>query len=101
ARPRIALAARRPHRRLVQRSIRFSHEVIAGGARIVRLVPDFLFRVAVDDRHDAKSLTAKIADEASRIGKTQRVPGERLEVVLVMDVEPDGVGENLPGAEVL
>src|SRR5207253_10367097 len=55
----------------------------------------------IDNGDDAKSLFAQIADHARWVGKSLVIPRKRLVIILIVNVEPDRVGRNLPNTKIL
>ncbi len=99
ARTGIFLRVGRPDRGFIHRAVGIFHEIISRDTFVVRRVALFHFGMRIHDGDHAKMLRAQIRNHFLRVGKTLVIPGERLVVVLVMNIQPDDVGGNFLLAE--
>lgn len=84
-----------PDRPFEQGAVGVLDEVIAGHSLVEDAVARLLGRMRIEDQYGAEALCAQVGDELRRIGEALGTPGEGLELVLVVDVEPQRVGRHL------
>ena len=93
---RVLLALARPDGRVVDAPVGLLHEEGALQPVLVHPPSRLLLGMGVHDRHQAEALLAKVRDHPLRVGEAQLVPGEGVELIQVVDVQPQRVGGDPP-----